>query len=271
MPNTDTLKRQDFLDAIREFRLIDDTFFNSCFEGQPECMELLLRIVLRKPKLRVAEMYTQKEVPNIYGRSVRFDVFAKDADGTEYNVEVQRSDDGADPKRARFNASLMDTKSVEKGTKWKDFPPTIIIFITEHDTIGGEKPIYHVKRTIEELGHKRFEDESEIIYVNGEVHDESSLGYLMHDFFCTNPADMHYHLLAERMKYFKTNEHGVSEMCKIMESIEKRGYSKGADEKAASIIRNLLKTNMSHAEIAKNTETSIEEVERIASESQKAC
>ena len=39
--------------------------------------------------------------------------FAVDADGTEYNIEVQRKDNGADPRRARFHASLLDTMNVE--------------------------------------------------------------------------------------------------------------------------------------------------------------
>ena len=40
---------KEFLEAIQKFRLLDDTFFHSCFEGREDCMELLLRIILEKP------------------------------------------------------------------------------------------------------------------------------------------------------------------------------------------------------------------------------
>ena len=51
--------------------------------------------------------------------------------------------------------------------------------------------MYHAERTIRELAHKRFEDESEIIYVNATFQDDSELGWLLHDFNCTNPEEMH--------------------------------------------------------------------------------
>ena len=42
----------------------------------------------------------------------------------------------------------------------------------------------------------------------------------MHDMFCENPDDMYYKELAERSRYFKTNEHGMMKMCKIMEELQ---------------------------------------------------
>lgn len=126
-------ERQRYMEKIQDFRLIDDTFFHVCFYNRKDCLKFVIRIILDKPKLKVLRIHTQEEIPNIYGRSVRFDVFAQDADGTEYNIEVQRKDDGADPRRARYNASLLDTMNVPSGAEWKELPRTIVIFITEHD------------------------------------------------------------------------------------------------------------------------------------------
>ena len=39
----------------------------------------------------------------------------------------------------------------------------------------------------------------------------------MHDFFCTDPDDMHYKELADKVRYFKKDEKGVASMCKVME------------------------------------------------------
>lgn len=41
----------------------------------------------------------------------------------------------------------------------------------------------------------------------------------MHDFFCTDPDDMHYKELADKVRYFKEDEKGVAAMCKVMEDM----------------------------------------------------
>ena len=101
-----------------------------------------------------------------------------------------------------------------------DLPENCVIFITEHDVLGGNKPIYHIDRTIRETGNL-FGDGSHILYVNGSWRDESPVGKLMHDFSCTDPDDMNYALLADRVRYFKEDEEGVQAMCKIFEDYGK--------------------------------------------------
>ena len=97
--------RKKYLDKIKQLRLMDDTFFNSCFDGNIPCMEVVLGAVLGNDRLRVTEVITQQSVPNLYGRAVRFDALATDGEAI-YNVEIQRSDKGAIPHRARFNSSM---------------------------------------------------------------------------------------------------------------------------------------------------------------------
>lgn len=49
--------------------------------------------------------------------------------------------------------------------------------------------------------------------------DETELGKLMHDMWCVEPEDMHYGILAERVRYFKENEEEVATMCRAMEEM----------------------------------------------------
>ena len=98
-----------------------------------------------------------------------------------YDIEVQRSNTGADAKRARYNSSLMDANVTEPGEKYENLCESYIIFITENDIMKEGLPIYHVDRTVIETG-KLFGDEAHIIYVNSQIHDESALGKLMYDF-----------------------------------------------------------------------------------------
>ena len=259
--------RRELLEAVQALRLIDDTFFHACFADNAPGMEYILRIIMNRPQLVVREMQMQQDVPHLYGRAVRFDVFATDADGTEYDIEVQRSDGGTDPHRARFNASMMDTMHVEKGAEWKQLPKVVVIFITETDVMKGGKPLYHVERMIREMDCARFEDDAEILYVNGTFQDDTPLGQLMQDFFCKELAKMHSKVLAERANFFKSDEHGVMTMCKVIEEYAEKRSAEAATERTLRTIRNQLKRHVAYADIASDNETTVEEVIRIAKES----
>ena len=219
------VRRKEYLEKIKLLRLMDDTFFNSCFDGNIPCMEVVLRAVLGNDHLRVTEVITQQSVPNLYGRAVRFDALATDGD-TVYDVEIQRSDEGAIPRRARYNSSMIDARTVSKGTEFPDLPETYVIFITEHDIWKRGKPLYKVRRTFEDTA-GAFDDGTHILYVNGECQSDDPLGRLMHDFFCTNPNDMYSEVLAERARFFKEDEKGVAAMCKVMEELYNEGVAEG--------------------------------------------
>lgn len=50
----------------------------------------------------------------MYGRSV------PDADGKLYNIEVQRTDAGAVPTRARYNSVMLDYHKLKKKAKFNE-------------------------------------------------------------------------------------------------------------------------------------------------------
>ncbi len=78
--------------------------------------------------------------------------------------------------------------------------------------------VYPIER-INLVTGKPFEDGEHILYVNGEYRGDSDIGKLMHDFNCTDAADMNFELLAERTRYLKNNPKVVSEMCKVIEDM----------------------------------------------------
>lgn len=210
-------QREEDLQRLRGFRLLDDDFMAKVFEDKA-CAELLLRIILCKKDLMVQEVCGQFVLKNLQGRSVRLDIFATDGEGKIYNIEVQRSDHGAVAKRARYNAALMDANITAPGDKYQALNETYVIFITENDVIGAGLPLYHVERVIREIN-QPFDDEQHILYVNAQIRDETQLGRLMHDMWCIEPEEMYYSLLAERVKYFKESEEGVAKMCRAMEEM----------------------------------------------------
>ena len=219
-------KHQEDLQRLRAFRLLDDDFFTKCFDGNTECIQLVLQIVLDKPDLSVVDVRTQVFVENLLNRSVRLDVLATDQVGRKFNIEIQRADKGAGRRRARYNSSMMDANLLKKGEDFESLPETFVVFITEHDVIGKGKPIYQIERCFTDTGEK-FEDGSHILYVNGAYRDETPIGKLMHDFACTDPSDMYYSVLAERARFFKESKEGIAVMCKAMEDMRKQTLEEG--------------------------------------------
>jgi len=228
---------------IQKFRLIDDTFFNVCFDNYIEGMQLLLRIFFGRDDLVVKHVVTQQSADNLYGRGVRFDVLAEDSEGKLYDCEVQRANKGAAPRRARYNSSMMDSRELAKGAEFSELPETWVIFITENDIYGAGCPLYHVDRIIEEL-QRPFDDGAHILYVNGANRDDTPLGRLMQDFFCENPEEMNYKELAQRTDYFKAEAEGVNAMCELMEKFGEKKLEEGRCEGMLDRACSLLKLNV---------------------------
>lgn len=195
-------KHEEMLQRIRGFRLLDDDFMTKCFEENIEATELVLRIVLDKPDIKVEKIQTQYSMKNIKGRSLRLDIYATDSKGRKFNIEIQRADRGAGAKRARYNSSLIDSNILPAGFEVENLAETFVIFITENDVIGRNKPIYHIDRYIKEA-EEYFNDGSHIIYVNAAYKADTELGKLMHDFSVTEPDDMNFKVLANAANYYK--------------------------------------------------------------------
>ena len=221
-----------FYDQIQRFRLIDDTFMSVVFQDV-DCTQFLVRTILQDDDLTVTRVETQNSLKNLRGRSVRLDITAYDADGKIYNIEVQRKDAGALPKRARYNSAMLDANVTKPGDELENLPETYVIFITENDYFGDKLPLYHIDRVIRESA-KPFQDEAHIIYVNGQYRGDDPIGTIMHDFFCADPKDMNNEILADEVAKYKDTDKGVNSMCRIMEELTneslKEGMAKGRAE-----------------------------------------
>ena len=258
--------RKKFLEVLAGFRLLDDDFMTAVFQDSLECVDLLLQIVIDKPMIRAMQAITQDTLKNLHGRSVRLDIHAF-AEGQEFDVEVQRADDGATARRARHNASLMDANALRTGEDCDKLPESYVIFITETDVLGYGRSIYRIRRMIEEEN-EAFGDGSHIIYVNSSMMDEDTpLGRLMHDFHCTKAEDMYYDVLAERVRYFKETEEGASSMCKAMEMLtdeaEKRGMERGREDGKIDIVLEMLRGKLPLEMIAQMSKFSLERVKEL--------
>ena len=259
-------KHLEDLQRLRGFRLLDDDFLTKCFEGNTECIELVRRIVMEMPDLRVIDVHTQVFVENLLNRSVRLDILATDSEGRRINVEIQRSDRGAGRRRARYLSSMMDANLLDKGEDFDRLPETWVIFITERDVIGHGKPLYRFERRLAGTG-ESFNDGSHILYVNGSYRDDTPVGRLMHDFSCTNPQDMHYGLLAERVRFFKESKEGVAIMCKAIEDMRNQERRESMEETMRAVALRMLQAGKyALEEIAEISGLPLDEVKALSTD-----
>lgn len=251
-------KHEEYLHRIQNLRLIDDNFMTKVFEDK-ECSEFLLQVILDRDDLTIREVHSQYGLNNIQGRSARLDILAVDEQNKAYNIEIQRNDRGAEVRRARYNSGLMDANITEPGDRYDQLYETYVIFITENDILKAGLPIYHIERTIQETG-MPFGDGAHIIYVNSQIKDDTKLGRLMQDFTCTNPDDMNYPVLAQRVRYFKEDTKGVATMCRAFEEVREEGKRANALEAAKRL---LLGGKLSYEEIAEAQGLTVEEVKAL--------
>ena len=259
-------KRLEDLRRIQSLRLLDDDFMNKVFEDKA-CAEFLLQIILERTDLTVQKVHSQHNLKNLQGRSVRLDILATDEAGRVYNIEVQRSDKGAGAKRARYNSSLIDANITEPGDNYENLNETYVIFITEHDVLKAGRPISHIDRMIQETN-ALFGDGSHILYVNAQIKDNTALGQLMHDFACTKAEEMHYPILAKRVRYFKEEQEGVATMSRIFEEIKREAAQeaarKTAREKSIQVARRMLMMGKySYEEISAISDLTMDEVKAL--------
>ena len=263
-------RHQEDLERLRNFRPIDDTFMRGLFKDNLPLAEFVLRIITGKPDLTLLKCETQADMKRVTGaRSVCLDAYATDSTGKKYDIEVQRSDNGADPHCARYHSSVMDVENLDEKQDYRELPDTYVIFITENDYYKAGKPVYVIQNMNLTLN-QSFNDGAHILYVNGEYRDDSDIGRLMHDFNCTSADDMNFPLLAEKTRYLKENTRGVSEMCRAMEELyaegkeegRAEGMEQGKLEQAKAMAQKLLRKGDSLEEIADLVGYSVATVEK---------
>ena len=212
-------------EQVRNFRPIDDTFFEVLADDVGVCQEML-RIILEDEKLIVKDVIVQSSERNLYGRSVRLDALCILGNGKKCNVEVQRSNKDHHLKRVRFNASVITVRDSQKDKKFEKTIDLIVVYISEFDIFKRGRVIYHVDSVIRETQEK-VDDGLERVFVNTAVKDGTTISEYMDCFLQKEIDNAKFPKLTNRVHYLKHEEGGVNAMCEVMEQ-----YSKKAAKKA---------------------------------------
>ena len=233
--------REEVNRLIDGLTLFDDDLMSRVFDKNIAATELILRIILGR-KIKVIRVNGQEEVRNseVGGRNITLDVYALDENGEEMDIEVQGNSEGAHIRRARYHSSVLDSRMLQEGQRFKELKDSYVIFIYRHDKFRKGLPVYHIDRYVRETG-EIFEDGSHIVYVNGNYKGDDEIGQLMNDFHQTDPDNMHYEELAQGVKHFKEVEEGRDTMCEAVQEYAKEYASECLKTEKAELVENFMK------------------------------
>ncbi len=141
-------------------------------------------------------------------------------DGTQCNIEVQRSDNDDHLKRARYNASVITARESNTGERFENILELYIIYISEFDFLKGGKTIYHIDKVLRETGGV-VDDGLHEIFVNTVINDNSDIAELMSCFTKKEINNDKFPALTNEVKRLKTTEGGVLTMCDVIEKERK--------------------------------------------------
>lgn len=258
----DTLEER--IKKIKEFRPIDDTFFEVLADDAPFCQEIL-RVILEDNKLIVKSVTVQKDEKNLVGRSVRLDALCELGDETKCNIEIQRSDNDNHFKRIRYNASCITASETEPGKKFENVPSVIVVYISEFDLLERGKTVYHIEKAVRETG-QVIDDGLKIVCVNTKIDDGTEIAELMKLFLQKEVNSPKFPVFSSRMNYIKHSEGGNSQMCKVMEEYAKEYAKEYVDEVVRTNIKNAIARGIELDVIAGIFNVSTEEVRKIKEE-----
>lgn len=212
-------------EMIRNAKPMDDLTIRLMLRENPELAELLCRIILARENLHVVKLRTQYDASRGgIARGITLDALTRDDAGSVENFEIQIGASGLDPKRGRYHSSVMDVEHLDPGEDFSELPESFVIFICDDDPYGKGEPVYVAKRnvyTTDRVNYTKardyvqdFGDRQYILYVNGAWKGDDALGRLVHDFHCTDPEEMYYPLMAQRLRYLKQTEDGNGRTCR---------------------------------------------------------
>lgn len=223
---------KETLEKVQRLRPIDDVFFERLMENVLVCQEIL-QVIMDDDRLIVKSVTAQRDMQNLFGRSVRLDALCILGNGKVCNVEVQKSDNDDHVRRVRYNASLITANKTLKSCDFSAVPDLVMVFISRFDIFKKDRNIYHAHTVITDKGmdHALVDNGLSEIYVNTAIKDGSTLSELMECFESEKVDNAKFPNLTKEVMYYKENRKGVRQMCQVVEEYaqEKANYQKAFD------------------------------------------
>ena len=121
--------------------ITDDFIYTRVMRNKKLCrtlLEMILKVKVGRIKFLTSHHAIQI-VPSAKG--IIMDVYLKD-ENKVINVEMQTTNKGDLPRRARYYQAAADIDTTPKGSEYKDLKQNYVIFICTYDTFHKGKPFY---------------------------------------------------------------------------------------------------------------------------------
>ena len=155
--------------------ITDDFIFSRVMRNKRLCrtlLEMILKVKIGKIKFLTSHHAIQIE-PNAKG--IIMDVYLKD-ENRVINVEMQTTNKGDLPRRARYYQAAADIDTTPKGSEYSDLKQNYVVFICTFDPFHQGKPIYNFQNYCINYGVPiPLEDGTEKIFLNTTATDLNNL------------------------------------------------------------------------------------------------
>ena len=265
------------LRKIQKLNLTSDLFSSVVFEDTLAVQDVL-RILTGIRELKVIRVEPQRSYRNLYGHSSVLDIWAEDAGGIQYNIEIQMSEKEDHLRRSRFIQSRIDGRSLSEGAEYEALPELYLIFITKRDFLQTGCGTVEAVHTIKGMNQEVYNGLHEI-YANFECPAEDGMKTeLLRYIRDTNNPDIcteGFEHLVKRVKILKDEEGDVRHMCELLEQEwadglrvgeargEARGQAKGELLRLISLTMKKQAKGMTAEEIADMLEEELPVIDEI--------
>ena len=160
----------------------DDFIFSRVMHDEHICrqvVELILGVRIGKVRYLSAQ---DEHKPDPDSMRIIMDVFLRD-ENRIINVEVQTGHKKELPKRSRYYQSVADVSTTSTGTKYRDLPENILIFICTFDPFDRDFPRYTFQYICNEDKRLKLKDGSLRIFLNTKATKLSALDQKLQAFY----------------------------------------------------------------------------------------
>ena len=158
--------------SLQELTFKDNFMFGAVLLDPENCKG----VIERSLGIEIERVEVSREKSIVYNpeyKGVRLDAYAKDANNTHYNVEMQVLPKPAIQKRARYYHSQIDMEILLTGVSYNELPDTYVIFVCDFDPFGKGKYRYTKKSICKELPELEMDDGAYTIFLNTKGNNEN--------------------------------------------------------------------------------------------------
>ena len=160
----------------------DDFIFSRVMHDEHICRQVVELILgIRIGKIRYLSAQDEHKTDPDSMRII-MDVFLRD-ENRIINVEVQTGHKKELPKRSRYYQSVADVSTTSTGTKYRDLPENILIFICTFDPFDRDFPRYTFQYICNEDKRLKLKDGSLRIFLNTKANGLSALDQKLQAFY----------------------------------------------------------------------------------------